>query len=279
MRMLSGLAVVLALALPAAAQSTIRIVGTPSWKLTPPVCRFKVDGPIQNISPAGTVSGTLKLSLLMSEREYPAPGTVVAEHTLGQLGGQFQIDRVRAKVPARMPDLTGDFHFAMVVSEYTTAGWRARDFKDTGVRKVKNGVFVTGKKWRLPAAPVLPPPTKLSNGTFFRFTLSATEQLDKIASSSRTRTTVIVRKGRNARYAGPAGKTKAKYSYSTGRKLVNGKRADIGQLVVDFSAAAGTTAQTESRFELYFTGGSSGYYKRTDIAGTGSRVTWGTFRM
>ena len=78
MRMLSGLAVVLALALPAAAQSTIRIVGTPSWKLTPPVCRFKVDGPIQNISPAGTVSGTLKLSLLMSQREYPAPGTVVA---------------------------------------------------------------------------------------------------------------------------------------------------------------------------------------------------------
>ena len=106
-----------------------------------------------------------------------------------------------------------------------------------------------------------------------------TEQLDKIAGSSQTRTRVIIRKGKNARYQGPATKTKAEYSYKTGRKRVNGKRADIGKLVIDFRKAAGTESQTESQFELYFTSGATGYYKRTDLAGTGRRVTWGTFKM
>ena len=279
MKALLAFCALLAVSSPLGAQSIIRMVGTPSWKITPPVCRFKVDGPIQNLSPAGTVSGTLKLSLFMSEREYPAPGTVVSEHTLGQLGGQFQIDRVKAKEPASIPNLTGTFHFTVVVSEYTTAGWRARAFSDTGTRKVKNGVFVTGTKWRIPKDPVLPPPTKLPNGTFFKFKLNATEQLDKIAGSSQTRTRVIIRKGKNARYQGPATKTKAEYSYKTGRKRVNGKRADIGKLVIDFRKAAGTESQTESQFELYFTSGATGYYKRTDLAGTGRRVTWGKFQM
>lgn len=279
MKTLLAFCALLAVSLPSAAQSTIRMVGTPSWKIKPPTCRFKVDGPIQNLSPAGTVSGTLKLSLFMSDREYPAPGTVVSEHTLGQLGGQFQIDRVNAKEPALMPDLTGTFYFTVVVSEYTNAGWRARTFSDTGTRKVKNGIFVTGTKWRIPTAPVLPPPVKLSDGMFFRFKLTATEQLDKIASSSQTKTKALIRKKKNARYQGPAGKTKAKYTYKTGRKRVRGKRADIGKLTIDFRKAAGTESQTESQFELYYTSANAGYYKRTDLAGTGRRVTWGTFKM
>lgn len=280
MKTLLALCALLVMSLPAAADSIIRIVPTPKWRITPPVCQFTVNGPIQNLSPAGTVSGTLKLVLYMSPTKFPAPGaTPVAEHTLGQLGGQYQFDKVNAKVAANVPKLTGDFYFTVAVVEYTNAGWRVRAFVDTGLRKVKNGVFVTGKKWVIPKDTVLPPPAKLRNGTRFTFTTKATELLDQIAPPAQTTTEVAIQKGRNCRYTSPVGKTKAKYTYKPGRAKVRGVPVDIGKLKVDFAAASGSTSQTESQFTLYFVTANAGYYKRTDIAGSGRLVAWGTFKM
>lgn len=280
MKTLLALCTLLVLALPALADSTIRIVGTPKWRITPPLCTFTVNGPIQNLSPAGTTSGTLRLVLYMSPNPFPSPGAVaVSQHTLGQLGGQFQIDRVKAKEPASVPDVTGNYFFTVAVIEYTAAGWRTRAFAEAGRRKLKNGVFVAGKQWKIPKDTVLPPPVKMRNKTLFKFKTKATEQLDRIASDSQTKTEVKIRRAKNCRYQSIVGKTKAKYKYKAGRGKVQGKRVDVGKLTVDFASTFGTFNQTESRFVLYYTAAGSGYYKRTDIAGADRQVTWGLFTM
>lgn len=279
MKSLLALCALLAFVLPVKADSTIRIVGTPTWKVTPPVCQFKVDGPVQNLSPAGSISGTLKIVLFVSQSAYPASGAVVSEHELGQLYGQTQFDKVAGKAAASIPKLTGTYYFTILITEYTFSGWRVRAFADTGKYKLKNGVLVTGGKWTVPSGTILPPPGKMLEGDHIVFKEKATESLDLILASSQTRSMVEFLKHKNCRVTDPGGRWKVKYSYSTGLQRVNGKLSDVGKLTVDYSSLASSPYQTESQYVLYYLTGLSGYYKRTDLAGTGRRVVWGVFSL
>lgn len=253
------------------------MVGTPTWKVTPPVCRFKVDGPIQNLSPYG--SGTLKLVLFISKAPYPSAGSQVSELTLGQLAGQTQFDKAVGKELAYVPKVTGTFYFSVLVAEYTLSGWRVRAYADTGKYKLKDGVFITGTKWRAPKGPVLPPPGRMVNGDFIDFKEKATESYDLIAPMAQSRTRVQFLKGKNCRVTAAGEQVKVTYDYDTDVVMTNAKVSDVGKLTVDFSDLTDSIYQTESQYVLYYTSGLSGYYKRTDLAGTGRRVTWGLFSL
>lgn len=279
MKSLLALCALIASFIPAQADSIIRMVGTPSWKITPPACRFKVDGPIQNLSPVGTASGTLKLVLFISKAPYPSAGSQVSELELGQLAGQTQFNKAAGKSLAYVPKVTGTYYFSVLVAEYTLSGWRVRAYADTGKYKLKDGVFVTGTKWTVPKGPVLPPPGRLVNGDFIDFKEKATESFDMIAPMAQTRTRVQILKGKNCRVSTVGEQVKVTYSYGTGIVRSNGKRSDVGELTVDFSNLTDSIYQTESQYVLYFTTGLSGYYKRTDLAGTGRRVVWGLFSL
>lgn len=279
MRSLLALCALLTFLLPAHADSIIRIVGTPTWQITGPVCRFKVDGPIQNLSPVGTGSGTLKLVLFISKTPYPATGSQVSELELGQLAGQTQFNKAAGKSLAVVPKVTGEYYFTVMVAEYTFTGWRVRAYLDTGKRKLKNGVFVTGTKWVLPKGPVLPPPGSLVNGDFIKFREKAMENMDMISPSSQLKTMVEFQKNKNCRVTEVGEQVKVTYSYKTAIVTSDGKISNVGKLTVDFSSLTNSNFQTESQYILYFTTGLSGYYKRTDLAGIGRKVTWGVFSL
>lgn len=277
MKSLLALCALIASFIPAQADSIIRMVGTPTWKITPPACRFKVDGPIQNLSPTG--SGTLKLVLFISKAPYPSAGSQVSELVLGQLAGQTQFDKAAGKSLAYVPKVTGTYYFSVLVAEYTLSGWRVRAYADTGKYKLKDGVFVTGTKWTVPKGPVIPPLGKMLNGDFIDFKEKATESFDMISPMAQTRTRVQFLKGKNCRVTSVGEQVKVTYSYGTGIVSSNGKPSDVGKLTVDFSNLTDSIYQTESQYVLYFTTGLSGYYKRTDLAGTGRRVVWGLFSL
>lgn len=279
MRSLLALCALLSFFLPAHADSIIRIVGTPSWQITGPVCRFKVDGPIQNLSPIGTGSGTLKLVLFMSKTLYPATGSQVSELELGQLAGQTQFDKAAGKSLAIVPKVTGEYFFTMMVAEYTISGWRVRAYLDAGKRKLKDGVFVTGTKWVLPKGPVLPPPGKLVKGDFIRFRQKAMENMDMISPSSQLKTMVQFQKNHNCLVTEVGEQVKVGYSYKTSIVTSKGKISNVGNLTVDFGNLTDSIYQTQSLYVLYFTTGLSGYFKRTDLVGIGRKVTWGLFSL
>jgi hypothetical protein len=279
MRSLLALCALLSFLLPAHADSIIRIVGTPSWQITGPVCRFKVDGPIQNLSPIGTGSGTLKLVLFVSKTPYPATGNQVSELELGQLAGQTQLDKVAGKSLAVVPKVTGEYFFTIMVAEYTISGWRVRAYLDAGKRKLKDGVFVTGTKWVLPKGPVLPPPGKLVKGDFIRFRQKAMENMDMISPSSQLKTMVQFQKNGNCLVTEVGEQVKVEYSYKTSTITSNGKISNVGNLTVDFGKLTNSIYQTQSLYTLYFTTGLSGYFKRTDLVGIGRKVTWGLFSL
>lgn len=279
MKSLLALCALLLWVIPAQADSIIRMVGTPTWKVTPPVCSFKVDGPIQNLSPAGTTSGTLKLVLFVSKTPYPASGTPVSEYVLGQLAGMSQFDRAAGKSVAKVPKITGDYYFSVLVTEYTFSGWRVRAYADTGKYKLKDGVLVTGTKWRIPNGAVLPPPGRLVAGDHIVFKEKATESLDMILPASQSRTMVEFLKYKNCRVTAAGRKVKVKYAYKTALVTNNGKVSNVGKLTVDFSSLTSSQYPTESQYVLYFLTDLSGYYKRTDLAGTGRRVVWGLFSL
>lgn len=279
MRSLLALCALLSFFLPARADSIIRIVGTPSWQIAGPVCRFKVDGPIQNLSPIGTGSGTLKLVLFISKTPYPATGSQVSELELGQLAGQTQFDKVAGKSLAVVPKVTGEYCFTVMVAEYTISGWRVRAYLDAGKRKLKDGVFVTGTKWVLPKGPVLPPPGKLVKGDFIRFREKAMENMDMISPSSQLKTMVQFQKNQNCLVTEAGEQVKIGYSYKTSTITSNGKISNVGNLTLDFGNLTDSIYQTQSLYVLYFTTGLSGYYKRTDLVGIGRKVTWGVFSL
>lgn len=279
MKSLLVLCALIASFIPAEAVSIIRMVGTPTWKITPPACRFKVDGPIQNLSPSGSGSGTLKLVLFISKAPYPSAGSQVSELVLGQLAGQTQFNKAAGKSLAYVPKVTGTYYFSVLVAEYTGSGWSVRAYADTGKYKLKDGVFVTGTKWTVPKGPVIPPPGKMVNGDFIDFKEKATESFDMISPMAQTRTRVQFLKGKNCRVTSVGEQVKVTYSYGTGIVSSNGKPSDVGKLTVDFSNLTNSIYQTESQYVLYYTTGLSGYYKRTDLAGTGRRVVWGLFSL
>ncbi len=247
--------------------AAISITGTAAWKMKLQDCIFSVDGTIQNNSPGGSISGTIMLVLWAAPAPFPAQGYRIADHTLGQLNGGYQFNSFTAKVPANVPNVSGDFYFTISVLEYTTtSGWMTRDYVDTGIHHLENGVFITGEKWRIPKKPVTAPPATVHKGDQFVLTLKATDELNLIVEDSQVKWKVAL--GRNDKatvtIAGDTSPTHYTYDVTTG--TLRGNNVPVGRLILD-------DGSSDSTITLYFQGPDSGIYKNV-VAGS---TAWGVF--
>ena len=257
--------------------ANIKFSGSPTWKLENGECTFMVAGSIQNLSTDGRLSGSLKLILWATPYIFPAPGYLVSEYPLQQLGSLQQINNVKGKAPANLPALSGSYHFTVTVMEYTGNGWATRDYRGTGQKLLEDGNFVTGAKWSLPNKPVVAPPTKFLNGKRLNLTLKATQEFDAIALDFQTRTNILATPDSKANVTTSGETEVAARGYSVKLGPYNDKRVKYGRLVLNYAKAAGLSIPWNNTLTLYFHTKTSGTYKSVEVNPDGGRTTWGIF--
>lgn len=253
----------------------LKLEGDLDWEITEPRCNFTLDGTIRNLSPSGTTSGTIKLVLWATERPFPAPGAVVGEYTLGQVGGGYQFSDFNVRTFSDVPEVTGAYYFTVTVLEYTTAGWRTLIAEPTGTRTLKDGDFIDQKKWKIPTLPVTPPPATLQRGDFLTLTTKATVELNQLPTASQSRATIDVRTRSKAILRDPA-KRSGKYTYVSGKTRLNKKKARSGRINLDLPAK-GVRPARKIAVTLWFHQANSGIYRSTETSGSFKEIVWGEF--
>ena len=168
----------------------LKLDGDLTWEITEPRLTFKMVGGLQNSSPAGTTSGTIKLVLWANKTPYPSVGSIVGEYNLGQIAGGYQFSDFAVKTNSNVPTVTGDYYFTIAVLEYTTAGWINRLVVETGKHSLLSGNFTDQLKWTIPTAKVLAPVPALATGQRLKLTLKGSEYLNLFPTESQTVTTV-----------------------------------------------------------------------------------------
>jgi hypothetical protein len=267
-------AVIVATLAPAA---NIKISGSPTWNIINSQCTFKLSGSIQNLSSDNTYSGRLRMFLWATATPYPAQGVVVAEHTLGVLFAGQQLGGFTATVPANLPKLSGDYYFTITIIEDTTNGVATRDYVAAGLRKLEAGEFVTGTMWTLPNLPVVAPPKKFKQRNRLISTLKATENLSLIPIDFQARTNIKGTLDGKVNVTVGATVTPAKRRYSVRRATYYDKRVRVGNLRLDYAAAAGISIPWHTTYTLFFHSKNSGTYRSVEVLPNGGRTTWGSF--
>ena len=267
-------AIAAALCLTAVDAASIRISGTLTWKIQAPNCTFKLDGGIQNLSPTGTTSGTLKMILWATPAPFPSKGEAIAEYNLGVLGGGYQIDSFKHKVQVSMPKITGNYYFTIAILEYTTSGWLNRDYVTTGRKLLDNGRFVTGFKWRVPTLPVINPPQKLLVGQKLILNPKADEDFNQIVSGTIAKTNVTIQRKGKASVEVASYDWDDFYTYTLGKSNLNGQKVPLGKLYLDPVDFTGS-----STLKLYFQSPTSGVYRNDEENPDGGGTTWGAFTL
>lgn len=257
--------------------ANIKFSGSPTWKLENGDCTFKISGSIQNLSTDGLLSGSLKLVLWATPNLFPAPGYLISEYTLQQLGSLQQINAFTAKAPANLPALSGSYHFTITVMEYTGNGWATRDYRGTGQKLLEDGNFVTGEKWTLPNLPVIAPPTKIINGKRLNLTLKATQEFSAFALDFQTRTNILTTNQSKANVTVADETDVAARGYSVKPGSYYDKRVKVGRLTLNYAKAAGISVPWNTTLFLYFHTRTSGTYKSVEVKPSGGRTTWGVF--
>ena len=118
----------------AANASNINIVGTVSYSFVGGTGTLKADR-IQNDSPGGTISGTLRIELWAFATPYTGAaqnGYRMAQYVLGQLNGGFYFFNIDSgSIPFTLPP-DGTWYLTFVVTEYTggptNQGYDPRDY-------------------------------------------------------------------------------------------------------------------------------------------------------
>ncbi len=256
--------------------AALKLDGDLTYEITEPRLNFRLNGGIQNTSPAGSSSGTIKLVLRAGSFPFPAGGVVIGEYTLGEIGGGYQFADFDVRVPSNVPKVSGKFYFTIIVLEFTGSGWAARLAVPTGERTVIDGNFIDQKRWIVPAAPVASPPAALAEGRKLTLKTLATDELNLLSPEYQVVTEIRIRKGGAARLRGPDGKRAATYRYARGRSKPAGTIVRHGRLRLAVRATSKLPAG-ESNVMLYFASGSDGFYKSTVTSGAGKETTWGTF--
>ncbi|MEO5714712.1 MAG: hypothetical protein ABIT37_14590 [Luteolibacter sp.] len=256
----------------------LNLNGDLTWEVTEPRLTFKMDGGLQNTSPAGTVSGTIKLVLWANKISSPS-GYLVGEYTLGQISGGYQFSDFTVSTPSKVPTVTGDYYFTIAVLEYTTVGWQNRLLVNTGTKKLSSGNFVTQLKWPLPTAKILAPLPVLLTGQQVKLTLKGSEFLNLFPADSQKVTNVLIDTPTKATVKHHPGKNAAKYTYKVTTAKYDGKKVQAANLYLDYSNAPDYATVT-----LFFQGVTSGTYKsvaKIYPAGNPSytETTWGKFSI
>ena len=254
--------------------ATIRIAGTLTWKVKKPDCIFKLDGAIQNLSPSGTASGSLKMVLWATPAAFPSQGDAIAEHNMGQIGGGFQLNSFKETVPVSVPKITGNYYFSISILEYTTSGWLNRAYITTGRNRLDNGEFVTGSKWLPPTGEIIAPPSKLANGVKLTLTVKSDGDLNQIKSGTIAKTNVLFKTKTKAIVTISGEDSDYLCTYNVGKSNLYNQKVPVGKLYLDPEEATGSSTVT-----LFFQSPTSGIYKNIEENPEGGGTTWGLFNL
>jgi hypothetical protein len=252
--------------------STIRIAGTLTWKVKKPDCIFKLDGAIQNLSPSGSASGSLKMVLWVTPAAFPSRGYAIAEHNMGQIGGGFQINSFKETVPVSIPKITGNYYFSISILEFSTSGWLNRAYITTGRNLLDNGELVTGSKWLPPLGAIIAPPTVLVKGQKISLTVKSDGDLNQIKSGTRAKTNVLFKSKTKAIVTVSGEESDYLSTYNVSKSNLNNQKVPVGKLYLDPEESTGSSTVT-----LFFQSPTSGIYKNIEENPEGGGTTWGLF--
>jgi hypothetical protein len=251
------------------AQGTLRIDGTATWSITKPDCTLEVVGAIQNYAPVNTSSGTLKLALWVTASPFPSQGIIVAETILQPLRGGAQLTDIHRKVPVDLSGLTGDYHFTLVLMEYTLSGWFNRIAIPSSPRTLDNGDFLDDATWRAKGNTFLPPPAALAVGQRLRLQTKANSTFTRITAGTEADLFITVEEEDEATLRRGSTSGTADISYKRGRDSLRGKRHRTGRVSIYSNGVR------EAEVSLFFSTSTKGIYRMVG----GGRVTWGDFLL
>jgi hypothetical protein len=277
MKFLLCLFTLVALCLSRMEASNLKLDGDLTWQITEPLCTINLDGGIQNLSPAGSISGTIKLVLWATPRPFPSAGSVVAEYTLGRIKSGYQFSDFTIRTNSKIPKLTGPYHFTIAVVEYTSSGWRTRAIAATGTRELKGGDFTAQTKWQKPITAIVAPPAKLLLQNRLTLTPIATSDLNILPEVARQPFTLDVSAAKRVTVTRPDETSPAAFTYSVKKLTYNKKKIATGSLALDYKAAGKTSKIYQGKLVLYFQTTSSGFYQNSETDYFGNMVSWGTF--
>lgn len=250
--------------------AALKLDGDLDWEITEPRCTFTLDGAIQNLSPAGSVSGTIKLVLWATKTPFPGPGFIVAEHTLGQISGGYQFSDFSVKTSSTIPDIDGGYHFTIAILEYTTLGWRTQLVVRTGTELLSDGDFVDQQKWSIPTKKIIAPPASLHNNDVVSLTEKATVLRNRFPFLSREKTKITIGKDSKISVVDNDGKTTGKYNYEVKRSTLKTSKFPSGYLTINHG-------DSDAQITLFFHTATAGIYKANTDDNGFEETIWGTF--
>ena len=245
--------------------------------ITEPLATFNMDGGIQNLSPVGSKSGTIKLVLWATPAPFPSAGYPVAQYTLGQIGGGYQFSDFTIRTTSSIPKITGKFHFTIAVLEYTSSGWRTQLTVPTGTKDLTAGDFPGQEKWTLPTTAIIAPPAKLANTNLLTLTPKATSDLNILPEASRQPFTITVGPKKQVTVVRPEETNPANFIYAVKKLTYNKKKVSTGSLALNYKAAGKKSSISTGKLVFYYQTATSGFYQNTESDYFGKLVTWGTF--
>lgn len=264
------------------AANNVVFEGSPGWKISNGKCTFNVPGKIVNRSPEGSISGTLRLCLWATSAPFPSRGYRVATYSLGQLKGGYQFSNINPQVSATVPNVTGSYYFTVALEQYDGSGYPASDVAPSSVKQLKNGAFVTEKKWKAPAGKVIKPSKKLRVGDEVRITLQGSKSGGSVIyvpdGTELKLRAKIKANGKTVVYGGskPEG-APARYSYKIKKAKYRGKKSKVGQLKLDYGYNLGV--KSTSTLTLFYQGKKKGFYKSVENEQGAKGVSWGVFKI
>lgn len=265
-------------------QSQLVVIGEPLWEIENGVCIFSLSGEtkIINQGPAEVLSGSLRLSLVMTANPFPDVGTLVSAADIGQLQGGYEFSDSSTSAPVQIPSVTGYRYFTLAVEEFTSSGWVTYFSGRSELVYLRQGVVSTPPIWKPLTGRVIPPPISAPAGMKVVFNQKALQvggkayvvpKIDQFSISAR-----LSRGGRTVVYQGanPKG-AGADWSYKGGKAKWQGKSCRVGVLVIDYGVTQGKSAK--STYWLFFQKDGRGFYKATYVVGKESVTSWGLFTL
>ncbi len=254
----------------------LELDGDLTWEITEPRCTFKLNGNLKSNTPGG--SGTLRLVLWATSRPFRSPGFIVGEYTLGSIGNGFQFSDFTVQTVSKLPPISGNYYFTIVVAENTPDGWRNRLAVATGTRELNAGNFTDQKKWAYPATAVTRPLSIIQPLDIITLRLKATELLNLFPSDSQLKTTLTVQSDTKLVARNSLGKRTPDYEYKVVAATYRNQKVRAGRLTLDYPSSAGHPKSTVV-LTFFFQGGSRGTYKSEETNSSGTEITWGRFSM
>ncbi len=266
------------------AQSPLLMIGEPMWRVDSGVCNFTLaaETKVINQGPSDYLSGSMRLSLVMTPNPFPDPGTVVSTADIGQLQGGYEFSDFSISAPVAIPPATGYRYFTLVIEEFTGSGWFTHFGGHSYVLYLIQGVVSSPPLWKPPTGRVIPLPVAKPAGMKVVFSQKAFEfggkakivpKIDQYSISAQ-----LNRSGRTVAYYGanPKG-SGADWSYKGAKAKWHGKDCRVGRLVIDYGVVEGTKGRTT--YWLFFQKNGRGFYKATNVTGKDSVTSWGTFTL